>query len=61
MLANRVVPANRSAALRIKRPKKMVNDEAWATNFMKGLRITLPTWTEGRSRETTQRQRTLFL
>lgn len=47
MLASRVVPANLSAAFRIKSPKKMVKDEAWATNFMKGLRITFPTWFGG--------------
>ncbi len=37
-------PSNRSDAFRTSRPRKMVNDTAWATNFMKGLRNIWPNW-----------------
>lgn len=42
-----LTPANRSEALRTRSPKKSVNDTAWATNFMKGLRRTWPTYKKG--------------
>lgn len=43
MLGSSVVPAKRSAAFKTSRHRKMEKEEAWATNFMKGLLITFPT------------------
>lgn len=42
MFGRRVVPSNRSAAFIIRRPRKMVNEAAWATNLRKGPRMIFP-------------------
>lgn len=42
MFGRSVVPSNRSAAFIIRRPRKMVNEAAWATNLRNGPRMIFP-------------------
>lgn len=39
-----LTPSKRSEALTTSKPRKMVKETAWATNFMKGLRRIWPIW-----------------
>lgn len=46
-LGRSLVPSNLSAAFMTSRPRKMVKEAAWATNFINGPHIILPSCNRG--------------